>query len=127
MEPLTTGRAFASSRLELGVQEPGPQQPVRQNPQGQSKVEPSADADTGPFTGEDLHDQVAAIEKLRASVSALESNRLSIDRHEDSGHFIYRIINEQTGETIRKWPPDSYLDLVAFLRDGQAGLIDEQA
>lgn len=125
MERLTAGAAIVRPQLELRVE---PVEPARKDPRGDTQAQAPADTDgERGLKAFDLADQVAAIEKLRENISALESNRLSIDRHEESGHFVYRIFNEETGETIRRWPPENYLDLVAFLRDQRAGLLDKKA
>lgn len=127
MERLTTGTVIDRPRLELRAAEPV--EPARKDPRGDRQADAASKekGDTRRPDMRDLAEQVAAIEKMRQNVSALESNRLKIDRHEESGQFVYRIFNEDTGETIRRWPPENYLDLVAFLKDEQGRLIDERA
>lgn len=70
---------------------------------------------------------VEQIEALRETINTTSQSRLLIDREENNGKFIYRIFNPETGETMRQWPPEKYLDLIAFLRDQQGGIVDEQA
>lgn len=127
MERLTTGTVLDRPRLELRAAEPV--EPARKDRQGDKPAEAASlkKEDSARLDLRDLAEQVAAIEKMRSDVSALKSNRLRIDRHEESGQFIYRIFNEDTGETIRRWPPEGYLDLVAFLKDEQGKLVDERA
>lgn len=67
----------------------------------------------------------AQIERLAEQV--LSNSRLSIKRDEQSGDFIYLMIDNDTGETVRRWPPESYGDLVDFLQTQRAGLIDRRA
>ncbi|MCR9130778.1 MAG: flagellar protein FlaG [Alphaproteobacteria bacterium] len=70
---------------------------------------------------------VDQIETMRDILNKNARNRLQIDRAEDSGRFIYRILNPETGETMRQWPPERYLELVAYLEDKRGGLVDESA
>lgn len=67
------------------------------------------------------------IEALRAEINANSRSRLQIDRETVEGRFIYRILDPDTGETMRQWPPENYLDLMEFLRDQRGGVIDETA
>lgn len=125
MERLSIGPVTPRSGLDLRVAQPV--DPARRDPQGNKQEAASLKLDAASIEGLDLAEQVAAIEKLRETISGLEHNRLKIDRHKESGHFIYRIFNQDTGETIRRWPPESYLDLVTFLRDEEGRLLDERA
>jgi len=70
-------------------------------------------------------DRRAEIEELASS--AMKNSRLSIKRDDDSGDFMYYMVDEDTGETVRRWPPESHADLVEFLRSKKAGLVDRQA
>jgi flagellar protein FlaG len=66
------------------------------------------------------------IESMRDRVNASLRTRLQIDREEESGKFIYRLFDPETGEVMRRWPPEKYLDLIAFLKDQQGGVVDER-
>ncbi len=70
---------------------------------------------------------VEQIEALRAEINASSRSRLQIERAEDAGRFIYRIFDPETGETVRQWPPEKYVELVAYLRGREGGLVDERA
>lgn len=67
----------------------------------------------------------AQIERLAEQV--FSNSRLSIKRDEQSGDFIYLMIDDDTGETVRRWPPESHGDLIDFLETQRAGLIDKRA
>ncbi|XBQ16435.1 MAG: flagellar protein FlaG [Oceanicaulis sp.] len=67
------------------------------------------------------------IESMREEINATSRSRLRIDREGEAGRFIYKIVDSETGETMRQWPPEKYLDLVQFLRDQRGGLVDERA
>jgi len=69
---------------------------------------------------------VERIEALRDKINANSRTRLQIDREEDSGKFIYKLFDPETGEVMRQWPPEKYVDLIAFLKDQQGGVVDQR-
>lgn len=71
--------------------------------------------------------QSEAIEAMRAQLSASGRTRLQIERDEEQGRFIYRLMDPETGETLRRWPPESFGDLISILRNEGGGLINEKA
>lgn len=93
--------------------------------EGDSRVEALIEA----ARGKALPKTVDKIEALRAQLDVSGRSRLLIDREDRAGRFIYRILNPDTGETIRQWPPEGYLDLIAYLRDtdGQGAVVDQRA
>ena len=70
---------------------------------------------------------IEMIEAMRAQINANSRSRLQIERAEDAGRFIYRIFDPATGETVRQWPPEKYVELVAYLRGREGGILDERA
>ncbi len=64
---------------------------------------------------------------MRDAINKSARNRLQIDRADENGRFIYRILDPDTGETMRQWPPERYLELVEYLNDKRGGLVDERA
>ncbi len=68
--------------------------------------------------------RVEQIEAMRAEINANSRSRLQIERAEDAGRFIYRLFDPETGEVMRQWPPEKYVELVAYLRGREGGLID---
>jgi flagellar protein FlaG len=82
----------------------------------------------------DPHTQLPADKRvmaLQATVdrlvrSSLPSDaKLQIDQDEDSGVFIYKSINRDTGEVIAQWPPESLLELRKALRELDGMLVDK--
>ena len=69
--------------------------------------------------------EVEVIERLRKAAEGAQS-RLLIDRDEEAGQFIYKFMDPETGETVRQWPPERYLDLITYLREKQGGLLDRK-
>jgi len=68
---------------------------------------------------------IAELERLARDV--FNNSRLKIERESATGDFVYLMIDKDTGETIRRWPPESHGDLVEYLRTFQAGLINRTA
>ena len=64
------------------------------------------------------------IEAMREAIIKNARNRLQIERAEDNGRFIYRILDPDTGETMRQWPPERYLELLEYLNEKRGGLLD---
>jgi uncharacterized FlaG/YvyC family protein len=76
---------------------------------------------------DDQKPSVDLIETLREQMNSSVRSRLQIDRNDESGRFVYRILDPDTGETLRQWPPENYGDLVEFLQEKQGGLVNERA
>jgi len=66
------------------------------------------------------------VDRLNLAMRAL-STRLKFQKHEASGRFVVRVINEQTDEVIREIPPERLLDLLVHLRRMVGVLVDERA
>jgi flagellar protein FlaG len=69
--------------------------------------------------------RVEQIEEMRAAINASSRSRLQIERAEEAGRFIYRIFDPATGQVMRQWPPENYVELVAYLRGREGGLVDQ--
>ncbi|MGJ3230581.1 MAG: flagellar protein FlaG [Oceanicaulis sp.] len=102
---------------EIAVQKARPAPPAK----------PEAAAEGDASGKEDGRAVVERIETMRAKINASSRSRLMIEREGEAGRFVYKILDPQTGETMRQWPPDRYLELVAYLRDQQGGLVDQEA
>ncbi len=55
------------------------------------------------------------------------SRRLSIDQDEATGRFVYKVIDIDTGEVVRQFPPEEILRIVASIRDAEGLVIDSKA
>jgi len=89
------------------------------------RVEPLEDADRPAQT--DGGQEQRAEEIARMVESALSNSRLKILQDEKEGGYIYLMVDQDTGETVRRWPPEKHADLLEYLRTRQAGLIDRLA
>ncbi|HEY9765868.1 MAG TPA: flagellar protein FlaG [Chroococcales cyanobacterium] len=66
---------------------------------------------------------VAQIDKMLASFD--DTLRISI--HDQTKSVMVRIVNDKTGEVMREFPPEKFLDMVAAFQKQLAGLfVDER-
>ena len=65
------------------------------------------------------------LERLTRQI--LKNSRLSIQRDPASKDFIYLMIDRDTGEVVRRWPPNSHSDLAEYLRTQTAGIVNRTA
>ncbi|MGD2131817.1 MAG: flagellar protein FlaG [Maricaulaceae bacterium] len=55
-----------------------------------------------------------------------EHARLSIDRDDEADAFVYRILDNRSGEIIRQFPAEDMLDLLAYLGEHSGLVIDRK-
>ena len=73
----------------------------------------------------DVAETVANIDRL--AQDAFKNSRLKITRDQESKDFIYMMIDQDTGEAVRRWPPESHSDLLEYLRTRTAGIVNQRA
>ncbi len=67
----------------------------------------------------------AAVEKLiRRSLPS--NSKLQIEQDRDTGTFIYRSVDPETGEILRQWPPEQLLKMREHLSDLEGMLFDKE-
>lgn len=125
MDQLTTG--LASARPAWEVRSSQPTKPAGDASRGTGSGQDTAVRSIKPASSEKLKEQIEEIERLRADLSSNGPTKLLIDRSEEAGKFVYRFLDNDTGETVRQWPPEGYLDMLIFLRSDKGGLVNEQA
>ncbi|WP_323762769.1 flagellar protein FlaG [Maricaulis sp.] len=89
------------------------------------RVEPVLDADRSAPGRNASPERTADIERLAAET--LSNSRLKILQDDASGEYIYLLIDQDTGETVRRWPPEKHGDLMEYLRTRSAGIVDQKA
>lgn len=68
----------------------------------------------------------AAVEKLiRRSMPA--NTKLRIDQDKETGTYIYRSVDKETGQVVRQWPPDELVKLRDSMRELEGMLLDHKA
>ncbi len=89
------------------------------------RVEPLQQVDKPAESSNQREQRAADIERL--ADDALKNSRLKIMQDDTSGDYIYLMIDQDTGETIRRWPPEKHGDLLEYLRTKTAGLLNQKA
>lgn len=70
-----------------------------------------------------LSNAVSQIDKILSSFD----DSLHISVHEGTKRVMVRIVNDNTGEVLREFPPEKFLDMVASFQKQLAGLfVDER-
>ncbi len=54
------------------------------------------------------------------------SGRFSIDQDEDSGRYVYRLVDRETDEVLKQFPGDYVLRRVAFYRELQGLAVNNE-
>jgi len=67
----------------------------------------------------------AAVEKL-VKKNLPSNSKLQITRDSDTGAFVYRSVDPETGEVIRQWPSEQILSLRESLRELEGVLVDTE-
>ncbi|MZR30812.1 flagellar protein FlaG [Sneathiella litorea] len=58
--------------------------------------------------------------------SRFPSGRFSIDQDEESGRYVYRLIDQQTDEVLKQFPGDYVLRRVAYYRELQGLAVNSE-
>ncbi len=74
----------------------------------------------------DFVSQAEAI--LNKALSLKSANtKLSIDVDNDSGLFVYKGVDKQSGEVVSQFPAEEVLALIAYYREAEGLVIDQEA
>ena len=97
--------------------------------QGRQPTSPTSPAMPNPATNLSRAQRVevleAAVEKLiRRSLPS--NSKLQIEQDKETGTFIYRSVDPETGEVLRQWPPEQLLELREHLSDIEGMLFDKE-
>lgn len=109
---------------------------------GQRTSETASVSEDGPSTDTGISLQVAQFESesqiedpVRRAEQAIGAffeddqipeGRFSIDQDSDSGRFVYRLINSDTGEVLKQFPGDYVLRRVAYYRELEGLAVDSR-
>ncbi len=99
-----------------------------QTSQNRPQTSPASPAAEDPKTNLPADKRVVALQETvdRLISQAMPSDaKLQIDQDKDTGTFIYRSINPDTGEVIQQWPPEELLKLRASMRELEGMLVDK--
>jgi uncharacterized FlaG/YvyC family protein len=99
---------------------------VQNRPQS-SPVPPTPGA-VNPQTNLPPDQRVAELEKAvdKLIKKGLPTNsKLQISKDKETGAYIYRSVNPDTGEVIKQWPPEQLIKLRESLREMEGMLVDK--
>lgn len=74
-----------------------------------------------------LQQAADAIANLIPEEEILENSSLKIEQDEATGRFIYQSIDNVSGEVLRQFPPEQILEFLAFYRDPEGIVVDDEA
>ena len=57
----------------------------------------------------------------------LENSSLRIEQDEATGRFIYQSVDNVSGEVLRQFPPEQILEFLAFYREPEGIVVDDEA
>lgn len=95
------------------VQPPAPAKPVaRSNSPAKATEVQLAKAKDEPVQQDDVAQDARAAELESFAAKAFEddASRLSIRYHADSGRFVYRELDNETGEVVKEYPAEEVLE-----------------
>ena len=74
-----------------------------------------------------LQQAATAISNLIPEEEIIENSSLRIEQDEATGRFIYQSIDNVSGEVLRQFPPEQILEFLAFYRDPEGIVLDDEA
>lgn len=53
--------------------------------------------------------------------------KLRIDKDDDTGRFIYKSVDAESGEVVAQFPPETILEMISKFRDPEGLVVDDKA
>jgi flagellar protein FlaG len=107
-----------------------PQEVNNSPPAGESGPAPNAPQENTAATplvnGKDPLEQAAqAIEKFVNDAGA--NTKLRIDKDDETGRFVYKSVDSESGKVIKQFPPETILQIISKFRDPEGLVLDNKA
>jgi len=72
---------------------------------------------------------------LEKAAEAIESfigeagpaTKLRIDKDDDTGRFVYKSVDAESGEVVAQFPPETILEMISKFRDPEGLVVDNEA
>ncbi|TNE66520.1 MAG: flagellar protein FlaG [Alphaproteobacteria bacterium] len=77
--------------------------------------------------GDPLEKAAKALQEFLPEADFPPKTKLRIDRDEETGRFIYRNVDKETGEVIKQFPPDKIIEFISYYRDLEGIVVDDKA
>jgi flagellar protein FlaG len=55
------------------------------------------------------------------------NTKLRIDKDDDTGRFVYKSVDSESGEVVAQFPPETILEMISKFRDPEGLVVDDQA
>ena len=55
------------------------------------------------------------------------STKLRIDKDDETGRFIYKSVDSESGEVVGQFPPETILEIITRFRDPEGLVLDDEA
>ncbi|UTW54194.1 flagellar protein FlaG [Kordiimonas sp. SCSIO 12610] len=68
-----------------------------------------------------------AISEFIPDTEAFANTTLRIEQDEATGRFVYQSIDNASGEVLRQFPPEQILEFLAFYREPEGIVVDDEA
>lgn len=85
-----------------------------------------ADGEAGSTSEVDPTALAAAVKELERQAPALEERGLEISYSEEADRFIAKILDKESGEIVRQFPPDELVELHGRLDEVRGVLFDDR-
>lgn len=87
----------------------------------------NSDAVTAVVSPARLGDQPPQQDTVRKQHKLLADNeKLTIEKDRETGKFVYKTVDRETGEVIRQWPREKMLEAIGHFREAEGLLIDRK-
>lgn len=73
-----------------------------------------------------LETAAAKLEEIIPEFDQVSNTRLRIDKDDETGKFIYYNIDNESGEVIRRFPPESILKYLEQVRSPEGLVLDDE-
>jgi len=78
-------------------------------------------------TQDPLEKAAKALEKFLPGSDEQRNTKLRIDRDKETGRFIYKNVDADTGEVIAQFPPAKILEIISYYREAEGLAVDSKA
>lgn len=110
--------------LALGPTQPLPPQEPANRPKAVVEREARAPQDVSQKTLEARRRQI--VDAISESQTAA-SGRLIIERNDDTGKYVHKLIDASTGEVVRQWPKEQFVELAKTFGEVVGLWLDKKA
>jgi len=85
----------------------------------------SSQASSTNQTQDPLEQAAQAIEEFIGDTGP--STKLRIDKDDETGRFVYKSVDAESGEVLKQFPPETVLEIISRFRDPEGLVLDDEA